>query len=254
MTPHHPTDDRLIDLVRGLLPARAAEETSAHLRDCVGCEERFRTFLRDREELRASPRPMLAGGRFELPQGSPDTAAAPAARPWWHRRRILAAGVVAAAVAALLVALPTKRFEPGTVYWMPDDFVGSVSRSGTGPGVDLEPVRRAYVARDASATLREVGRLDLSDASPAMAATATLYRASALLNTGRPRDALDALSTLEIELIPTRWRQEAMWMVYVGRDATDDPSGACDALRFLAAEEGGKAPAARSALAARECP
>ncbi len=64
----HLTEDRLIDLLAGLL-ARS-EETSAvaHMRECELCENHFRLLGRERESLLAKPAPRFVGGELVLPR------------------------------------------------------------------------------------------------------------------------------------------------------------------------------------------
>jgi hypothetical protein len=47
-----------------------------------------------------------------------------------------------------------------------------------------------------------------------------LMLASALVNDGQPREALDVLDRLEIFSLPVRWREQAQWVEYLAlRDA-----------------------------------
>ena len=59
--PHH--EDRLIDLVNGLMPDVEAQAVMAHLETCSECEVLFRSLLRERESLRTGREPVVRDGR-----------------------------------------------------------------------------------------------------------------------------------------------------------------------------------------------
>lgn len=207
MTDHRPIDEsRLIDLVAGLLAKEESDETRAHLRSCSECEQRFQTLAGRYESRVAGPLPTRRDGRFRL---------APK-RPLMTKRvwvTAVAASVVVAFAGAFLVAKRERPLE----YWIPIGQEAVVLRSATEPsphstaGDVLEP----YSARDATAAVEELKRLQVAPEDVTAAALRTLFLASALVNAGREEDALEELENIVVRWLPTQWRGEAEWVQYV---------------------------------------
>ena len=248
----HISDDRLIDLVSGLLPFDQKELVQNHLRQCNDCERRFNQYVKDREFIRASAPPAFDDGSFV---SGTKVRRRPSRPSRW--------AIAAVAVAALLAAFiwwPRSSSE----YWLSAHFVESVSRGAPDGGGALEDARAAYQARDAESTLAAIRSIDLADASTTVVATAHVYKASALLNLGRPEEAIAALEALELPswfenkqsdltALPEPWRSEAMWVIFLAADDVGDNSRACSALQLLKLGTGDHAAKAREELARRVC-
>jgi hypothetical protein len=204
--PLHASEDRLMDLINGLLPSGDEQSIMAHLSECGPCEERFRALLRDHETARTTPSPSARADGSILPPRS--------------SRRLRPAGVLVAA--ALLIALSAwllSRDSGPDAYWIPMELGESTLRSADSVAVGSSEVFRAYENEDAQATIELLRGRPLPD-DEMLASLQRLMLASAYVNTGQPREALDVIDKLEVYSLPVKWRQHGRWVEYLAlRDA-----------------------------------
>jgi len=214
MNETHVSEDRLIDLLGGLLETTAESETLAHLKTCDMCERHFRMLVSERETLRAKPAPSVKGGHIVLPEYSaPDNVI-----QLRHRRRvrwISASAVAAAAVLAFVVPYILRPTTSGALkYWMP---TSEETATEAPEGTEIESLQdalRAYENRDE----RAVEMLESAPVPAGDMATDSirrLYQASALVNDERGAEALDVLDTINANTLPEPWRSRAGWVRYL---------------------------------------
>ena len=108
MNETHVSEDRLIDLLGGLLDTPAESDTLSHLKTCEMCERHFRMLVSERETLRAKPAPSVVGGHIVLPEYSaPDNVI-----QLRRRRRVRWISASAVAAAAVMVMVVDPRLPP----------------------------------------------------------------------------------------------------------------------------------------------
>ena len=217
----HPPDDRWIDLARGLLDPQSRLTALAHLRACSACESRFREVCREAELLDLGPLPSVLR----------------APRRWTRRRALWIA--TAAAAALLLVAL-FRLAGPGDSaeldYRLPVQSEPLLLRSlpdaeGT---ASLLAAVEAYRHDD----FRHVLRLLEGRALDGELDFLNLFYASALVWTGRPRDAESVLNRLSIDTLPHPYRDRARRVLYVALRREGRDTDAEELVRRLAAGSG----------------
>lgn len=227
----HANDDRLLDLVNGLLSASDRETVLSHVRDCPACAERMRVFA----AAQARSHARAAGTLAALPHA----AAVHAIRPTPIRSavRTWSRSWLAVAAALMVVSVPL------------------VMRLSRGPGT-LLPVAAApltlpdpsILTRDADAPamdpavalgLTAYARGDVAGARRALAsATATgvteqvrrIYLGNSELLTGDARRAVRTLRGVNSSLVPEPWLGEWQWSLAVAL-ATSGDSAAADSVR-----------------------
>ena len=233
----HVDDDRLIDLVHGLLPADEEAESLGHVRRCGPCEERLRGLASEHERVRVEVAARLERGRA-LPRRSR------------YVRGIGLAGAAAVAAALLLVLLlprPGPQAAAPAAYWLPVDREEVVLRSAIGAeSSELSAALEAYRARDARLAAERLARANVGQAYEDLR---RLYLASALALAGRYDEAEREHERLSEDTLPEPWRGRARWLHYtILRDAGREDE-ARSLLRELSARSG---EAARLARAERE--
>lgn len=234
MNDSHPSYDRLIDFACRLLTELEAEGIRSHVRQCDACDRRLQVVVRDRDRLRSAPRPRYRHGRVVVARHN-------TVRRLGAGQRARAAAVSVAAV--LVVALMTPRFTgpPRGQYWMPVELTPSHLR---GMSVPLAEAYRkaldAYAAGDAKRSLALLEDVDFNgQRQDGLVTIARLMKASALLNMGESRSALEILDGIELELLPSPWRGRAGWLRYLSLREIGDDAAACSLLEWLS-EEGGE--------------
>ena len=214
MNEAHVSEDRLIDLLGGLLDEAAEGETLAHLKTCDMCERHFRMLVSERETLRAKPAPSVQGGHIVLPEYStPDNVIQ------LRRRRkvrwISASAVAAAAVLAFIIPYIMRPATSGALkYWMP---AGEETVTEAPEGTEIESLQdalRAYENRDEN-TYEMLETAPVPDGDTTTDAIRRLYQASALVNEGRGALALEVLNTFNANTLPEPWRSRAGWVRYL---------------------------------------
>ncbi len=206
----HLSEDRLIDLVHDLVDEATRERMLEHLSSCTLCEEHLRLLVREHESLRTRPAPRIENGRVVLPGR---TVRAARARSPRHRARWFTGGLVAAAAVAVFVAVNLMRPDvSGASYWLPTPPPNAVEAGGLEP---LDEALRAYDEHDPAraAALLENARIPSDDRRTE--AIRRLYQASALVNAGRPGEALDVLDGADAHRLEEPWRTRAEWVRYL---------------------------------------
>ena len=214
MNETHVSEDRLIDLLGGLLDKPVESETLAHLKTCEMCERHFRMLVSERETLRAKPAPSVVGGHIVLPEYStPDNVI-----QLRRRRRvrwISASAVAAAAVLAFVIPYVLRPTASGALkYWMP---TGEETTTEAPEGTEIESLQDALSAYDAHDD-RAVEMLEsapVPEGDMATNAIRRLYQASALVNDERGAEALEVLDGFNANILPEPWRSRAGWVRYL---------------------------------------
>lgn len=212
----HLDEDDCIDLVAGLVPAARRSRMLDHAGGCAACERRLLTAGADLESLRSKPAP--AGWAVPTSNGSPAPRALEPPIPIMPRRSVVRFAIPLALAAALVVVLlrtiPGKERGPvPRPYWMSTS--GDLQRLRSAHGSDADSLfwqgLAAYESHDAG---RAVKLLTDAQATGGLNDLRRLYLASALVNRGEARAALDLLEALRIEQLPMPWRDDARWMKY----------------------------------------
>jgi len=224
-TTDHITEDRLIDLLGGLLQGDAESATLAHLKHCEMCERHFRMLVTEREALRARPAPRVVGGHVVMPEYAP----ASNVLPFRQRKRVRwmsAAAVAAAAMAFLLPYLFRPSASGALKYWMPTQEEPALVEGSHDQNAlrELQSALRAYEAHDTERAVELLESVDVPDGDSEADAIRRLYQASALVNEGRSTEALAVLDGVAMEGLPNPWRSRAGWVRYLalrksGREA-----------------------------------
>jgi hypothetical protein len=219
----HVSDDRLIDLATGLVPASESGTMLSHLRGCPACEETFRGLCRDveRTKLRTAP----------------------------PKRRVAAVGAAAALAAAVLVAAAlvpswrSSRAVDPAAYWVPIEAEAVDLRAGI-QDVDsaiFTEATDAYRKHDAQRVVRLLGGREIPESQDPL----RLLYASALLKTGDAAGTLAALEPLRIPSLPQPYRDRAKWVKLAALRALSRDDDARSLAAELSARPGEFADAAR---------
>jgi len=230
----HVGDDRLLDLVQGLLPSDVRRVTLDHLQRCGTCEPRFQDLAASHARAQ-SEAPARLGERvvrLERPIGGE--------RRFMSRRWLWAGGAVAAAVAfawfaaqhgvvapvvpELESALPAARLR-GAIRTLQSTAADSAIMAG------LE----AYNRNDFDAARRI---LESTRGSASMELVRRIYLGSVLLQLGDADRARSVLSDLPEWQIPEPWKSEARWTLAMALQGSGHAHAADSLLQVLAAEEG----------------
>jgi hypothetical protein len=247
----HVADDRLLDLVNGLLAEPVAAEACEHLRACRACAERLRAFAATHERGHARAARMLAeilplepiaGARSGTGGGASEPGAprAFAPRPMFPRRTLAAAASVIVVGGAVLLwaALRPAPLALEGAAWLPAPDPSILTRDSTAARIDGRILRglEAYRNLDPATALR---LLERARATGPLEQVRRVYLGNAQLLTGNPRAAIATLSDVDFTLVPEPWQSEAQWslaeaLARIGRN------GAADSLRRALAERSGE--------------
>jgi tetratricopeptide (TPR) repeat protein len=231
-----PIEDRILDMLHGLLTDAEASRLVAEIRGDPARERLLFESARALERARAlgAPSPLVAprrlGQRIRVWVGKP--------RVW----------TVALGAAAMLTV--------GVLSW-PDRSVPSYVRLPAG-GEELHlrsqggisPELRDGIAAYADADWERA--IELLRDAPADQASDTLrriYLASAYALTSRPAEALRELDDVRVELVPEPWGGEARWTRAMALRDVGRAEEAREALRAIADEPGALGDRARRVLA-----
>ena len=189
----HASDDRLIDLAVGLLPAQEATASLAHLGTCAACEQRFREIAGERARIEAEREPAVAGPRWTWVAGAASVAA------------VLLIGLLS------ISREPTRSGPPA--YWLPTDREATVLRADVEPESTAEQARAlsVYRSRDAARAATMLREARVSESHERLR---DLYLASALELSGEPARAAEVLERLDETGLPEPWRSQARWVEY----------------------------------------
>lgn len=188
----HLDDDQCACLVLGLAPAEEHASATAHLRACPACETRLRAHAGAAVRARAD---LSAGvGIHVVPT--------PRRRARWR----VAAGIAAAAVlvTVFLVRAPSQRSTAPDWLTTPDDMVRM--RSDVPADPSLRAGLEAYARHDLPAA---IAALRSAQASGAAEQARRLYLGHALLASGEVGEARAWLESVELDMLPDPWREEA---------------------------------------------
>jgi len=232
----HLSDDRITDLVLGLLSAAESEESRAHLRHCAPCEDRFLQACRESEVLRLRARPAIGSfGKPPSPEAAGRWHAEPARAGW--RGWVAWGGFAAAAVLliGILYGLSVRTPSDDLDYWLPVETAPIVARSGAAraPSQFTEAIE-AYARHDT----RRVVALLQGQTIPEEQEPLQLVLASALVRERRAAEARTLLENLEIETLPLPARDRARWILVAALWQEEDHFAADVILRDLAAHPG----------------
>lgn len=232
MTPQqretHVSEDRMIDIVYGLVEGGERTQLLGHITECTECEARFRVVAGGREQALARPAPRIRNGRIRIP-----------GRGGLHKRSL--GGVALVAVFALAVILPfaLRQAVPHVPepYWLPVEDAQMLLRTqpqdipeGYRDGLEAYRTRNVELAREL---------LDRPYGLTGGPETRRLlYLASAHLHADAPHDAVAIIEQMPLEALPAPWRQRAQWMLYSALVATGDHDGAKDVLQELVRDPG----------------
>lgn len=223
----HPSDDRWIDLSRGLLDPDSRRLALDHLRSCAGCETRFREICRDAELLDLGPVPDFVG--------SPVLAPRPQRRV--RRGTVWAVSLATAALALLAIF---RMVEHGTTrdlsYRLPVQSERLMLRSlpADEESASLLAAVEAYGHDDFDRVIELLEGRPLHDELEFL----SLYYASALVWKKRPHDAEGVLARLHVDTLPLPYRDRARRILYVALRELDKGAEADRVLGQLAATDG----------------
>lgn len=210
MAEQHLDTDSLMDLAHGL--HEDAERLLAHLRSCAICEREFQR---------------ISGG---LEHDLSILHRIVRRRPRALRTRVLRVTLRYAIAAMLLFFLL-----PRPLAWR--ELLPSLSldaeRITTRAGDDAERFAEAiesYQSRDYDHAI-EALRLELAD--PQLDVFRRLLLANALAQRGRYAGSVEQLQGLPLGALPSPWREEGLWTLYVGQRATAQDSAALRTLDIL---------------------
>jgi len=235
----HISEDRLIDLLGGLLSEQEEAASLAHLRDCELCENHFRMLVQERETLRSKPAPRVVGGeimlpRYEVIQGTASRVL--------HSRRVRWIGAATAAAAVVTIVIATQFFGPSPSdaldYWLPSPPEEIASDPNAGPPTQLQMALEAYRDHDPARALALMENVGPQKKIESAETIGQLYHVSALLNDNRTAEAQQILDDLHIEDLPQPWRARAVWVKYVALRKAHDDSQATRVLNELVDEPG----------------
>lgn len=237
MNDAHINEDRLMDLLGGLLDAEDERATLAHLKRCALCEEHFRMLVQERETLRAKPAPRVVGGHVVLPAYDARNKVVPL-----RRRRARWIGAGAAVAAATLAVVFWSVFSPSPSgalkYWMPTSEDPAAAEAEPSEMRELQDALRAYEAHDTKRAVRLLESAELPDGDDQAEAIRRLYQASALVNEGHADRALRLLDRIDAGRLPDPWRCRAGWVRYLALRKSGQDERAHELLGHLADEVG----------------
>ena len=270
MTAHrHLDEDRVLDLVNGLLPADERRETLGRATACPDCESLLRAIAATRERARSRAvqalslverpptwRPHDAAEEVEeaTPAGAPKVTMLRLPRSRWQSWSRPAFGI--AAILTVVSAgtfvwrdqVGTRRTAGGHIDWLPSPNPVVVTRDSLPAATDqaLADGLAAYRAHDAATTVR---RLQNAHASGPLEQVRLLYLGNALLQLHRAPEAVAALQSLHPSMVPEPWRSEALWSLSLAWRATGETSRADSLLHVLSLQPGDIGERARRAWA-----
>jgi hypothetical protein len=227
----HVSEDRLIDLSRGLLPADDRTRTLSHLSACAACEETFRGIC-------------AAAAKLAV-EGQPPASASRRRRALW----ISAAAAAVVAVIALVGAFVLRR-QPGqdaAEAWLPVDESESVlfrSLPGSNENALFLQAVEAYSAHDARRVVELLGDRKI----PREYDFLRLLLASAYEREGSDERALAILDALDVDSLPEPYRDRARWERYLALRGSAQAEAARSVLSDLASRPGRYQERARQAL------
>jgi len=233
----HLTEELCDDAAAGLLSHSELKTVGNHVRACEPCETLLQRCMGEYEKRRARTQPRRApSGELvldALPHSEASRQDGPRF-PWMADTRRLswgAATLAAAAVLALLL-LPRGNTEQ---FWLPVDSgiiqlrsVDATASSNLREGLLAYENHRGEEAAKTLARISDGPYREL----------ALLYGASALLNSGRPGQALAALDDMNPRAVPEPWRSEANWIRFLVLDETGRNAEAQTLLKELAMAPG----------------
>jgi hypothetical protein len=223
----HPPEDRLIDLLHGLLSPTEKQATMDHLAECTECEDLFRTLVREQEMVKAAPGPVIRDGIAVLEK-------APRSH---HRTRWT---LVAAAAALAIAAGVFFSMRPGQPkdYWIQSDAVVTIQRGeDQAASPQLTAAFASYSQHNAREAVQRLRDAPVPD-DEMLSSLRSLLLASALLNDDQPKECLVELQRLNVDTLPPPWRSEGRWLEYLALRATGETVKARERLEVLAKDEG----------------
>lgn len=235
--PEHVAEDRMIDLLNGLLTEEESRGAFAHMKSCAECESRFAWLARHHETLEARGIPAELTGH----RGLATSNATRRSRRW---RLAGAVGLaVLAAVVAWVVVMPSGDERAAThpaAYWMPttDDLRTVRARIDD---VELEQLAHgieAYRNRDLESAISILNSVQFGKLENEFDLIRRLYLASATVNAGLYQQAMDAIEPKKIEHYPHPWRQRVRWVLYLAVRGAGESDRADELLELLADTEG----------------
>lgn len=271
MTAHcHLDEDRVLDLVNGLLPADERRATLVRAAACPDCESLLRSTAATHERARSRAVQQLSlverpatlrsrDGAVEddeaTPVPTPEITIFRLPRSRWQSWSRPAFGI-----AALLTLVSAGTFmwrgqvgnrgtALGQIDWLPSPNPVVVTRDSLPAMADqaLADGLVAYRAHDAATTVR---RLQDTHAGGALEQVRLLYLGNALLQLHRAPEAVAALQSLHPSMVPEPWRGEALWSLSLAWRATGETSRADSLLHTLSLQPGDIGERARRAWAA----
>jgi len=215
MANKHLTEDRLIDLLAGLVSNEEQTSAVAHMRECTLCEDHFRMLARERETLLAKPSPRFVGGEIVLPSYEVIHL-----RPrilQSKRARWIGGATVAAAAVALAFALHLVGPSPSDAedYWLPALEEAIETSPQPGPPTQLQMALEAYEDHDPARALALLENTNAPQPDEQKETLKRLYQASALVNENRAGEAQQILDDLDISSLQEPWRGRAHWVRYL---------------------------------------
>jgi hypothetical protein len=230
MSAQHVSEDRLIDLSRGLLPPDERARTLAHVSACAACEEKFREICG-------------AAAKLAVAESLPTLTA--------RRRRVVRISIAATAATLLIAVLGAwvLRRNPApsdAEAWLPVESERVMFR--TLPGSDenalfLQAVE-AYSAHDARRVVELLGDRRI----PPEYDFLRLLLASAYVRESSYERALTVLDALDIDSLPQPYRDRARWERYLALNRSAKAEEALSVLSELASRPGEFQARARQAL------
>lgn len=228
----HLDEDRMIDMVNGIASKGDLDAAVRHLRECATCENLFQTMLREHEAARSQT------ARVLNKLGGSRVTRRPPRRLQLQRASAVVAAVLVVAAAAWILHGQHGRHDTVNGYWFPVDPSAIVLRDSRDDAMrDLSRRLEPYRRHDANEAVARLQAAPPSD-DETVSSLERFYLASALVNAGRPADALPVLDALHIETLPAGWRQQARWIQYLALRDTGRTTEADAALDQLVNDPG----------------
>jgi hypothetical protein len=232
----HSSDDRLVDLVLGLLPREAANVTREHARRCPACADRLRLIAASHARATSRAASFLADPEASVaPEALPPRSIRPVPRrraafagPW---RWLPIAAALAIALGAALLNRPAQwTREPGP---LPTPETAGITRAADAPPAD-SIVSEGLAAFAGGDYRRAEGLLRSTSVSGPVEQARRIYLGRVLLDRGEAKEAAEILSGVDRTIVAEPWRSEAQWMLAQSLARSGRRAGADSVLRELA--------------------
>ena len=227
----HANEDRLLDLVNGLLPASDRELVLSHVRDCPACAERMRMFAAAHARSHARAAVTLAA----LPHVPAVVAIGPtpirsAVRTWPRSWLAVAAALIVVSVPlAMRISRGPGTLRPVAAAPLPLPDASILTRDADASEMDAAVARglAAYAHGDLAGARRTLGSASTTGPTEQVR---RIYLGNSELLTGDAQRAVRTLRGVNAAVVPEPWLGELQWSLAVAL-ATSGDSAAADSVR-----------------------